>query len=90
MILKLDKLLIQLPLPDEPDPDGAAAVQELLGGRFGEMSTFMNYTYQSFNLRGRDAAKPYFDLISTIRRGGVRLYRARLDCDRRDAHRDER
>jgi Mn-containing catalase len=66
VILKLDKLLIELPLPDEPDPDGAAAVQELLGGRFGEMSTFMNYTYQSFNFRGRDAAKPYFDLISTI------------------------
>jgi hypothetical protein len=33
VILKLDKLLIELPLPDEPDPDGAAAVQELLGGR---------------------------------------------------------
>ncbi len=24
-------------------------VQGLLGGKFGEMSTFMNYTYQSFN-----------------------------------------
>ena len=66
MILKLDKLAIELPLPDEPDPDGAAAVQELLGGRFGEMSTFMNYTFQSFNFRGRDDAKPYFDLIYNI------------------------
>ena len=35
-----------------PTPPGAAAVQELLGGKFGEMSTFMNYTYQSFKLRG--------------------------------------
>jgi Mn-containing catalase len=66
VILKIDKLAIDLPLPDEADPDGAAAVQELLGGRFGEMSTFMNYTYQSFNFRGREDAKPYFDLISNI------------------------
>jgi Mn-containing catalase len=32
-------------------------VQELLGGRFGEMSTLMNYTYQSFNFRGRSGAR---------------------------------
>jgi hypothetical protein len=31
-----------------PDPDGASVVQELLD-KFGEMSTFMNYTYRSFN-----------------------------------------
>jgi Mn-containing catalase len=66
MILKIDRLLVDLPMPDDPDPDGAAAVQELLGGRFGEMSTFMNYTFQSFNFRGRDKARPYYDLISNI------------------------
>jgi Mn-containing catalase len=66
VILKLDKLMIDMPISDEPDPDGAAAVQELLGGRFGEMSTFMNYTFQSFNFRGAEAARPYFDLISNI------------------------
>src|SRR5690606_12395303 len=43
-----------------------AAVQELLGGRFGEMSTLMNYTYQSFNFRGRSKLKPYYDLIANI------------------------
>ena len=53
MILKIDRLAIELPVAEEPDPDAAAAVQELLGGRFGEMSTLMNYTYQSFNFRGR-------------------------------------
>lgn len=26
----------------------------------------MNYTYQSFNFRGRDKAKPYYDLITNI------------------------
>ena len=51
MILRIDRLQTELPGPSTPDPDGAAAVQELMGGRFGEMSTFMNYTFQSFNFR---------------------------------------
>jgi Mn-containing catalase len=66
VILKIDRLQVELPAPEEPDPNAAAAVQELLGGRFGEMSTLMNYTYQSFNFRGRDKVKPYYDLISNI------------------------
>jgi Mn-containing catalase len=41
-------------------------VQELLGGRFGEMSTLMNYTYQSFNFRGRAEWRPFYDLIANI------------------------
>src|SRR5690606_20544476 len=53
MFLRIDKLQIELPQNREPDPNAAAAVQELLGGRFGEMSTLMNYMYQSFNFRGR-------------------------------------
>jgi len=42
MYLRVDRLQIELPAPSEPDPAAAAAVQELLGGRFGEMSTLMN------------------------------------------------
>ena len=66
MLLRIDRLQVELPMPTEPDPDAAAAVQELLGGRFGEMSTLMNYTYQSFNFRGRNKVKPYYDLIANI------------------------
>jgi Mn-containing catalase len=66
VILRVDRLQVELPMPSEPDPAAAAAVQELLGGRFGEMSTLMNYTYQSFNLRGRTKVKPYYDLIANI------------------------
>jgi Mn-containing catalase len=66
MITRIDRLGVELPPPTEPDPDGAAAVQELMGGRFGEMSTFMNYTFQSFNFRGRQAARPFYDLIANI------------------------
>jgi Mn-containing catalase len=37
-----------------------------MGGRFGEMSTLLNYTFQSFNFRGRQAARPFYDLIANI------------------------
>ncbi len=66
MILRIDKLPIELPTPKNPSPNDAAAIQELLGGKFGEMSTLMNYTFQSFNFRGRDKLRPYYDLIANI------------------------
>ena len=49
---------------DEPDPSAANALQEGLGGQFGEMRTMMQYLFQSFNFRGD--GKPYFDLIHGI------------------------
>jgi Mn-containing catalase len=66
VILRVDRLQVELPAPSDPDPAAAAHVQELLGGRFGEMSTLMNYTYQSFNFRGRTKVKPFYDLIANI------------------------
>jgi Mn-containing catalase len=66
MILRLDRWGTELPPPSDPDPQGARAVQELMGGRFGEMSTLMNYTFQSFNFRGRQSARPFYDLIANI------------------------
>jgi Mn-containing catalase len=66
MILRIDRLQTEMPPPSDPDPQGASAVQELLGGKFGEMSTFMNYTYQSFNFRGRQKARPFYDLVANI------------------------
>jgi Mn-containing catalase len=66
MYLRVDKLQVELPRPKNPSPNAAAAVQELLGGRFGEMSTLMNYTYQSFNFRGREKLRPFYDLIANI------------------------
>lgn len=66
MILRVDRLQTELPPPSDPDPIGASAVQELLGGKFGEMSTFMNYTYQSFNFRSRQGARPFYDLVASI------------------------
>ena len=66
MIIRIDRIAAELPPPSEPDPEGAAAVQELLGGRFGEMSTFMNYMFQSFNFRARQHARPFYDLVANI------------------------
>ena len=66
MIIRIDRVAAELPPPSAPDPEGAAAVQELLGGRFGEMSTFMNYTFQSFNFRARQDARPFYDLVANI------------------------
>jgi Mn-containing catalase len=65
MILRYDRLGIEIP-PGDPDAAGAMAVQELMGGRFGEMSTLMNYTFQSFNFRDRTRLRPFYDLIANI------------------------
>lgn len=66
MILKMDRLPIELPKPNNPSPNDAAALQELIGGKFGEMSTLMNYTFQSFNFRGRKKLRPFYDLLCSI------------------------
>jgi Mn-containing catalase len=58
MIQRFDNVAVDFPEPDSPNPGAASAVQELMGGKFGEMSTLMNYTFQSFNFRGREKYRP--------------------------------
>jgi hypothetical protein len=57
--------VVEIPAGDR-DPAGGMAVQELTGGRFGEMSTLMNYTFQSFGFRGRTKLRSFYDLIANI------------------------
>jgi Mn-containing catalase len=66
MILRLDRLPVELPVPESPNANAASAVQELMGGKFGEMSTLMNYTFQSFNFRGKTKLRPFYDLLCNI------------------------
>ncbi|HLS27740.1 MAG TPA: manganese catalase family protein [Opitutales bacterium] len=66
MMLRIDRLPVELPASPKEDPVAAKNVQELLGGRFGEMSTLMNYTYQSFGMRSREKIRPYYALIANI------------------------
>jgi Mn-containing catalase len=56
--------LINMIVPDKPDPAAAKVLQEALGGRFGEMRTMMQFSFQSANFRGN--AKPYRDLIRGV------------------------
>ena len=66
MIYRFDQITVDFPESSGANPNAAATVQELLGGKFGEMSTLMNYTFQSFNFRGRTKMRPFYDLISNI------------------------
>ncbi len=63
MFFHVQRLINEI-IPDEPDPAAANALQEGLGGQFGEMRTMMQYLFQSFNFRGK--ARPYLDLIQGI------------------------
>jgi Mn-containing catalase len=66
MFMRSEKLLIPLEKPANPDPNGASAIQELLGGKFGEMSTLNNYLHQSFGFKEKKKLKPFYDLIASI------------------------
>lgn len=66
MFKRIDRLAIELPRPDHPDPNAASAVQELMGGRFGEMSTLNNYMFQSFNFRGKTKLRAFYDIVASI------------------------
>ena len=63
MFYHIQKLINPI-VDDQPDPSAANALQEGLGGQFGEMRTMMQYLFQSFNFRGDGI--PYLDLIQGI------------------------
>ncbi|NIK71589.1 MULTISPECIES: manganese catalase family protein [unclassified Paenibacillus] len=56
--------LINMIVPDKPDPAAAKVLQEALGGHYGEMRTMMQYFFQSTNFRGK--ATQYRDLIRGV------------------------
>ena len=66
MILRIDRIQTEIPPPSDPDPQGAARVQELMGGRFGEMSTLMNYMHQSVAIRAKKKIGPFYELVASI------------------------
>ncbi|WP_426958743.1 manganese catalase family protein [Muricoccus radiodurans] len=66
MFLRVDKLQTEIPAPKKADPNAAAALQELLGGKYGEMSTLGNYMFQSFNFRSKSKLRPFYSLVAAI------------------------
>lgn len=66
MIKRVNRIPIELPRPDHGDMNAASVVQELMGGKFGEMSTLNNYMFQSFNFRGKKKLKPFYNLVASI------------------------
>ena len=49
--------------PDKPDPIFAQRFQEILGGKFGEMTVMMSYLFQGWNCRSSDK---YRDMLLDI------------------------
>lgn len=66
MFMRVDQLQAELPAPKTADPNAAAALQELLGGKYGEMSTLGNYMFQSFNFRSKSKLRPFYSLVASI------------------------
>src|ERR1700712_3518435 len=66
MFMRIDRLQAELPEPPRAAPNAAAALQELLGGKYGEMSTLGNYMFQSFNFRNKAQLRPFYSLVSSI------------------------
>jgi Mn-containing catalase len=64
MFSSIKRLPHPIPKADRPDPKAAQALQEGLGGQFGEMRTMMQYMFQNMNFRGD--AKDYQDLLRSI------------------------
>ena len=64
MFLSINEIPHPIPPADKPNPKAAQALQEGLGGQFGEMRTMMQYFFQNMNFRGD--AKPYQDLLKSI------------------------
>ena len=65
MYLHVQRLINEIEA-DEPDPSAANALQEGLGGQFGEMRTMMQYLFQSMNFRGDPSSKPFKDLLQGV------------------------
>ena len=66
MFMRIDKLQAELPVPKEANPNAAAALQELVGGKYGEMSTLNNYMFQSFNFRSKAKLLPFYNIVASI------------------------
>ena len=71
MFSLINQLPNRIPPSDKPDPKAAQALQEGLGGQFGEMRTMMQYLFQNMNFRGRCKSISGFTEVYSYRRNGT-------------------
>ena len=64
--------------PEKPDPIYAKRLQELVGGRFGEMTVMMTYLFQGWNSRGPQKYKDMLLDIGTEEIGHVEMLSAMI------------
>lgn len=72
MFLSLQRIPHPIPPSDRPDPKAAQALQEGLGGQFGEMRTMMQYFFQNMNFRGDATASGFVEKYSNRGNGTCR------------------
>ncbi|WP_286058608.1 manganese catalase family protein [Bacillus mojavensis] len=73
MFKRSNRLRIDLPTPEHPDPNAADAVQELLGGKFGCPLSIITCSNPG-NFRCKKKLKPFYDdLVSSITAEGLCL-----------------
>jgi Mn-containing catalase len=66
VFVRVNGLQVELPAPKIQDVNAVAALQELRGGKYGEMSTLRNYLFQSFNFRLKSNLRPFYSLVATM------------------------
>jgi hypothetical protein len=55
--------LINMIVPDKPDPHAAKVLQEALGGQFGEMRTMMQFSFQKFVPKSHEFMPKWTELM---------------------------
>jgi Mn-containing catalase len=67
MFLRVDQLLIDLPMPKKQDPNAGRRSAGAAGrGKYGEMSTLNNYMFQSFNFRSKSKLRSIYEIVASI------------------------
>jgi Mn-containing catalase len=59
MFMVVDPPITELLPPKPQDPNAVAALQELLCGKFGEMSTLGKHMFPSFSFRSKDKLRQF-------------------------------
>ena len=83
MFMRIDTLQTNLPAPKTHDPNAVAALQELLGGKYGEMSTSRSLHVPDFNFEASPScarSTAWCASITAEELGHVELVSQALTC----------